>query len=109
MGKTNCCNYFFVIDKELLLPKTCPKTSADNNESDVDLNKVLATMTVDKKTTIAYQRTITCADDKRISARVIGWSGVLIVSSVMAFFILPDFVTLFKHIFVVIINTQNKK
>lgn len=54
-------------------------------------------LTVEKKQTSSYKRSLTSAKDRRQSATYIGTGGVVILCSVLVALTLPDMFTFFRH------------
>ncbi|XP_063404609.1 uncharacterized protein LOC134688071 [Mytilus trossulus] len=62
------------------------------------IKKTKKELTVDKKTTSSYTRTLVCATDSRPSSLYIGTVGIVLFSSMLAAVILPDIIIFIRHI-----------
>ena len=69
-------------------PCTCPNTSATRSEAElkawIDVTK--QKLTLDKRTTSLYRRSLVSVTDTRVSASTIGYTGAIILSVVLITF-----------------------
>jgi hypothetical protein len=70
----------------------CSCRCTTNNSLSVEelLAQIKQELSIDKRDTAAFRRTLTSADDQRPSAMMIGVGGVVFIALEMGFFILLD-------------------
>lgn len=75
---------------------TLSSSSITNAELQAKIEQIKTELTVDKKKTSSYKRKLTSAPDNRVSARSIGYVGVIILSIVVGLLVCIDISTLAK-------------
>ena len=79
--KGNCCHCHYVnVSVEQL----------------VNIDELISTLTIKKKLTSSYRRSLTCAPDSRMSSLVMGWVGILSISIPFLLLLVVDLMNCFR-------------
>ncbi|VDI65593.1 Hypothetical predicted protein [Mytilus galloprovincialis] len=76
----------------------CIESKQQTKGSYEDIEEVLNNIRVQRKDTSAYRRSLISVKDERLSSKVIGITGVTFFTVFIGIIILPDLMTLFKHL-----------
>ncbi|VDI52170.1 CUB and sushi domain-containing protein [Mytilus galloprovincialis] len=77
---------------------TCKESKQQTKGSYEDIEEVLNNIRVQRKDTSAYRRSLISVKDERLSSKVIGITGVIIFTILIGIIVVPDLITLFKHL-----------
>ncbi|XP_071136876.1 C4b-binding protein beta chain-like [Mytilus edulis] len=77
---------------------TCKESKQQTKGSNEDIEEVLNNIRVQRKDTSAYRRSLISVKDERLSSKVIGITGVIIFTILIGIIVVPDLMTLFKHL-----------
>lgn len=69
------------------------------NTTGVDIDEFIKDLTIAKKETNAYERSLNCADDPRPSSKAIGATGIIVLCVVVGFVVLADCQCFFKPVY----------
>ena len=78
----NCCHCYYV---------------NVSGEQLVNIDELISTLTIEKKITSSYRRSLTCAPDSRMSSLVMGWVGILSISIPFLLLLIVDLVNCFMR------------
>ncbi|XP_062590597.1 uncharacterized protein LOC134252179 [Saccostrea cucullata] len=81
---------------------TCPCRANSTKSIEQQLMDIKKELTINKKKTSAYLRTLSCADDYRPSSKVIGYAGIIFIVLEISLFVFldsPNLMKLFKFIY----------
>ena len=62
----------------------------------VNIDELISTLTIEKKITSSYRRSLTCAPDSRMSSLVMGWVGILSISIPFLLLLIVDLINCFR-------------
>lgn len=78
----NCCHCYYV---------------NVSGEQLVNIDELISTLTIKKKLTSSYRRSLTCAHDSRMSSLVMGWVGILSISIPFLLLLIVDLINCFMR------------